>query len=108
MPNISLRKSRPGHTFGAPSISVSGCGNHKPRRKFNAEHKNVTPQPSVIESEPMFELNAAAEAGSRSINVLVTLPNADASLKGGMFVNGVLATASGTQVDVIPLTALLD
>ena len=62
MPNISFRKSRPGHTFGAPSISVSGCGNHKPRRKFNAEHKNVTPPPSVIESEPMFELNAAAEA----------------------------------------------
>jgi multidrug efflux pump subunit AcrA (membrane-fusion protein) len=29
------------------------------------------------------------EAGSRSIMVFVTLPNADASLKGGMFANGI-------------------
>lgn len=53
-------------------------------------------------------MNPSAEAGSRSILVFVTLPNADASLKGGMFANGVLATGSGTEVDVIPLAAILE
>ena len=33
---------------------------------------------------------------------------ATASLKGGMFANGVLATATGTEVDVIPIAAILE
>jgi len=53
-------------------------------------------------------VNPAAEAGSRSIMVFVTLPNADSSLKGGMFANGILATAAGADVDVIPVSALLE
>jgi RND family efflux transporter MFP subunit len=53
-------------------------------------------------------VNPSAEAGSRSISVFVTLPNADGALKGGMFASGVLATRSGAEVDVIPLTAVLE
>ncbi|APV49959.1 hypothetical protein BWI17_09830 [Betaproteobacteria bacterium GR16-43] len=62
-------------------------------RKFNGKVERVNP---------------SVEAGSRSIMVFVTLPNADASLKGGMFANGVLATAAGTEVNVIPITAVLE
>lgn len=51
-------------------------------------------------------VNPAAEAGSRAIHVFVTLPNADGSLKGGMFANGTLATSMGTEVDVIPVAAV--
>lgn len=53
-------------------------------------------------------VNPAADAGSRSIAVFATLPNPDGSLKGGMFANGTLATASGVEVDVIPTTAVLE
>ncbi|MEP7261322.1 MAG: efflux RND transporter periplasmic adaptor subunit [Usitatibacter sp.] len=64
--------------------------------------------PSRKFSGKVERVNPSAEAGSRSIMVFVTIPNADASLKGGMFANGVLATNTGTEVDVIPLTALLE
>ncbi len=50
-------------------------------------------------------VNPAAEAGSRSIAVFVTIPNADGSLRGGMFANGTLA-AAGVEADVIPITAI--
>ena len=53
-------------------------------------------------------VNPAAEPGSRSISVFATLPNADRSLKGGMFANGTLATATGVQVDVIPTAAVIE
>lgn len=53
-------------------------------------------------------VNPSAEAGSRAIHVFVTLPNADGSLKGGMFANGTLATATGSEVDVIPISAVLE
>ncbi|HUP28845.1 MAG TPA: efflux RND transporter periplasmic adaptor subunit [Usitatibacter sp.] len=53
-------------------------------------------------------VNPSAEPGSRSIAVFVTLANADASLKGGMFANGTLATGMGAEVDVIPVTAVIE
>ncbi|HYC37486.1 MAG TPA: efflux RND transporter periplasmic adaptor subunit [Usitatibacter sp.] len=53
-------------------------------------------------------VNPAADPGSRSIAVFATLPNTDASLKGGMFANGTLATASGSEVDVIPVSAVIE
>jgi RND family efflux transporter MFP subunit len=53
-------------------------------------------------------VNPAADAGSRSILVFATIPNADASLKGGMFANGTLATSSGVEVDVIPSSAVIE
>ena len=53
-------------------------------------------------------VNPSAEPGSRSIAVFVTLANADASLKGGMFANGTLATGMGAEVDVIPASAVVE
>lgn len=71
------------------AFSVDGF----PGRRFNGKVERVNP---------------SVEAGSRSIMVFVTLPNSDASLKGGMFANGVLATAAGTEVNVIPISAVLE
>jgi membrane fusion protein, multidrug efflux system len=53
-------------------------------------------------------INPSADPGSRSIAIFVTLSNADMSLKGGMFAHGTLNTATGTEVDVIPASALLE
>jgi len=53
-------------------------------------------------------VNPAAEPGSRSISVFATLPNPQHMLKGGMFANAVLATASGAMVDVIPSAAIIE
>jgi membrane fusion protein (multidrug efflux system) len=53
-------------------------------------------------------VNPSAEAGSRSISAFVTLPNADGALKGGMFASGTLATRTGAEVDVIPITAVIE
>jgi len=64
-----------------------------PNRKFSGKVERINP---------------SADAGSRSIMVFVTLPNADAQLKGGMFANGILATASGADVNVIPITAVIE
>ena len=52
-------------------------------------------------------VNPSAEIGSRSISVFATLANADGALKGGMFANGTLATAVGSEVDVIPAAAVI-
>ena len=52
-------------------------------------------------------VNPSAELGSRSISVFATLANADAALKGGMFANGTLATAAGSEVEVIPVAAVI-
>jgi RND family efflux transporter MFP subunit len=51
-------------------------------------------------------INPSAEAGSRSISVFLALPNADQSLKGGMFATGKLAAQSRGAVNAIPLVAL--
>ena len=52
-------------------------------------------------------INPAAESGSRSISIFVTLANADGALKGGMFANGTLAAASRETVNAVPLAALI-
>ncbi len=52
-------------------------------------------------------INPAAEAGSRSISIFVTLPNADGALKGGMFANGTLAAASRSAVNAVPAAAVI-
>jgi membrane fusion protein (multidrug efflux system) len=53
-------------------------------------------------------INPSAEAGSRSISVFVTLPNADAALKGGMFANGTLAAKSRNEVNAVPIAAVIE
>ncbi|MDX2220222.1 MAG: efflux RND transporter periplasmic adaptor subunit [Burkholderiales bacterium] len=51
-------------------------------------------------------INPSADIGSRSIAIFVTLPNADASLKGGMFANGRLAVEGKTAVPALPFAAI--
>jgi membrane fusion protein (multidrug efflux system) len=51
-------------------------------------------------------INPATEPGTRSILVYVGIPNADGSLRGGMFATGRIALASGAPVPTLPATAL--
>ena len=51
-------------------------------------------------------INPSADAGSRSIAIFVTLPNVDASLKGGMFASGKLAVAGKAAVNALPIAAV--
>lgn len=51
-------------------------------------------------------INPAAETGSRSIAIFVTLDNKDQSLKGGMFANGKLAAAARGAVNAIPISSV--
>jgi RND family efflux transporter MFP subunit len=53
-------------------------------------------------------VNPSAEPGSRSIAVFATLANSDGALKGGMFANGTLSTATGAEVNVIPLGSVVE
>jgi RND family efflux transporter MFP subunit len=53
-------------------------------------------------------INPAAESGSRSISIFVTLANADGALKGGMFANGTLAAASRAAVNAVPIAAVIN
>ena len=53
-------------------------------------------------------INPAAETGSRSISIFVTLPNADGALKGGMFANGTLAAMGRGDVNTLPIATLIE
>ncbi len=53
-------------------------------------------------------ISPAAEAGSRSISIFVSLSNEDGALKGGMFANGTLAAVSRTAVTSLPISALIE
>jgi len=51
-------------------------------------------------------INPTAEPGTRAILVYVTLKNADASLRGGMFAEGRIALASSAPVTTLPFAAV--
>jgi RND family efflux transporter MFP subunit len=51
-------------------------------------------------------INPAAESGSRSIMVYVSVDNADNALKGGMFAKGTITLEKSVAVLVVPLGAL--
>lgn len=51
-------------------------------------------------------INPAAEPGTRSISVFVTLPNADLALKGGMFAAGKVLIAGTAPVNALPAQAV--
>lgn len=51
-------------------------------------------------------INPSADVGSRSIAIFVTLANADASLKGGMFASGRLAVEGKAAVKALPIAAI--
>ncbi len=51
-------------------------------------------------------INPATEAGTRAILVYVGIPNADQTLRGGMFATGRIALSAGTPVATLPATAV--
>ena len=51
-------------------------------------------------------INPATEAGTRSILVYVGIPNADRSLRGGMFATGRIALAPAVAVPTLPQAAI--
>ena len=53
-------------------------------------------------------INPASEAGSRSINVYITIDNADRALRGGMFASGVLNLSNSLPVMAVQLSAIRD
>jgi membrane fusion protein, multidrug efflux system len=53
-------------------------------------------------------INPVAEPGSRAIKLFVAVPNADFSLKGGMFAEGVVMLTSAVTSPVIPASAVFE
>ena len=51
-------------------------------------------------------INPATEAGTRAILVYVGIPNADGTLRGGMFATGRIALAASAPVATLPATAV--
>jgi RND family efflux transporter MFP subunit len=51
-------------------------------------------------------INPATEAGTRAILVYVGIPNADRSLRGGMFATGRIALAADSPAPTLPQTAI--
>lgn len=53
-------------------------------------------------------INPVAESGTRAIKLFVTVPNSDASLRGGMFAQGVVTVSQTKAMPVIPLSAVFE
>ncbi len=53
-------------------------------------------------------INPVAEASSRSIKLFVAVPNADGSLRGGMFAQGAVSLAQSSPMPVVPISAVFE
>jgi len=53
-------------------------------------------------------INPLAEAGTRSFKLFVTVPNGDASLRGGMFAQGMVTVSQSKAVPVLPMSAVFE
>jgi len=53
-------------------------------------------------------INPVTEPGSRAIKLFVSVPNADASLRGGMFAQGTVTVSQTASAPVVPLTAVFE
>jgi multidrug efflux pump subunit AcrA (membrane-fusion protein) len=53
-------------------------------------------------------INPVAESGTRAIKLFVTVPNGDASLRGGMFAQGLVTVSQSKATPVIPLSAVFE
>lgn len=53
-------------------------------------------------------INPTTEAGSRAIKLFIEVPNADRTLKGGMFAQGGLVLAQAAANPVIPVSAVFE
>ena len=56
----------------------------------------------------LARINPVAEPGTRAIKLFVTVPNGDASLRGGMFAQGVVTVSQSKAMPVIPLSAVFE
>jgi len=53
-------------------------------------------------------INPVTEPGSRAIRLFVSVPNADASLRGGMFAQGAVTVSQTASAPVLPLGAVFE
>ena len=53
-------------------------------------------------------INPLAETGTRAVKLFVTVPNGDASLRGGMFAQGVVTVSQSSAVPVLPMSAVFE
>lgn len=53
-------------------------------------------------------INPVTEAGSRAIKLFVAVANDDASLRGGMFADGVVTLSQSESVPVVPVAAVFE
>ena len=53
-------------------------------------------------------INPLAEPGTRAIKLFVSVTNADASLRGGMFAEGAVTVSQSASAPVLPLTAVFE
>ncbi len=53
-------------------------------------------------------INPLAETGTRAVKLFVTVPNGDASLRGGMFAQGVVTVSQFSAVPVLPMSAVFE
>jgi membrane fusion protein (multidrug efflux system) len=76
-------------TGQAVSFSVDGFGG----RRFEGKVERINP---------------LTESGTRAIKLFVSVPNPDASLRGGMFAQGAVTVSQSVSAPVVPLTAVFD
>jgi RND family efflux transporter MFP subunit len=86
VPASDVARIAPGQTV---RVSVDGFG----ARQFDGK---------------VARINPVAESGTRAIKLFVTLPNGDASLRGGMFAQGVVTVSQSKAMPVIPLSAVFE
>jgi RND family efflux transporter MFP subunit len=86
VPASDVARIAPGQTV---RVSVDGFGT----RQFDGQ---------------VARINPVAESGTRAIKLFVTLPNGDASLRGGMFAQGVVTVSQSKAMPVIPISAVIE
>ena len=53
-------------------------------------------------------INPVTETATRAIKLFIAVPNADSSLKGGMFAEGAVTLAQSTPAPVVPISAVFE
>jgi len=56
----------------------------------------------------VVRINPVTEPGSRAIKLFVSVPNPDASLRGGMFAQGAVTVSQSTSAPVVPQSAVFE
>ncbi len=116
---VSKRHVQPGEkvSFDAPLVAIVDLAELEVQAQMPVS--DVTQirkgMPAQVEVEGIggrkFEgkverINPSAEAGTRTINIYVSLSNEESLLKAGMFARVLLTTSPETEVPALPLSAL--